>query len=180
MPLLFRQNDQLLGRVLEDQVSVGRLGVEHGEGELVRHLLSGKLLCILQQVDEGVQLLVADLRGGDDGVGLDLAEVAALVVTSRRTCTVTAKKFVIGGQLIPGPPFFPLPVAVFHDGRVLDEGNVTAALNQTSEGSCVAVVIFHLVSVAVTAGSAMTEVAEVAVLPVVFLFPHLEVGRLGT
>ena len=41
---------------LEDEVSVGRLRVEHGEGELVGDLLAVELLRVLEQVDEGVHL----------------------------------------------------------------------------------------------------------------------------
>jgi len=47
------------------------------------------------------------------------------------------------------------------------------------ERSSVSVVVFHVVPVAVVSGSAVTKVAEVAVLPVVFLLPHLEMGSLS-
>ena len=172
MPLLFRQDDQLLRGVLEDQIRVRWLGEEHWEGELVRHLLPVKLLRVFHEVDEGIDLLLTEGRGGDDGVGLDLAQIAALVVSGRSSGSISAEELKIGRQLIPGPPFFPFSVAVLHHRRVLDESHVASSLNETPKGSGVAEIIFHVVAVAVTAGSAVTQVTEMAVLPVIFLLLH--------
>ena len=69
---------------LEDEVSVGRLRVEHGEGELVGDLLAVELLRVLEQVDEGVHLLAAVPRRRHQRVRLHLPQVAALVVARRR------------------------------------------------------------------------------------------------
>jgi len=131
MPLLFWQHNQLLRCVLEDQIRVGWFGEEHGEGELVRHLLPVELLRVFHEVDEGVDLLFAEGRRGDNGVCLDLAQVAALVVSGRSTCSVTAEELKICRQLIPGPPFFPFPVTVLSYRCVLDESYVATTLYKT-------------------------------------------------
>lgn len=178
MSLLFRQDNQLLSRVLKDQVGVGRFGVEQREGELIRDLLAVKLLSVLQKVDERVHLHLSVSRRGHDGVRLDLAQVASLVISSRSSGSVTTEQLIIRRQLVSGPPFFPLSVAVFSDCRVLDKCNVATSFDETPESSGVTVIILHVVPVAVASSSAVAEVTEMAVLPVIVLFAFLEVSRL--
>ena len=64
---------------MENEVGIRRLGVEHGEGELVVDLLPVELLGVLEQVDKGVEPNRPDPRVRHDRVGIDFAQVAILV-----------------------------------------------------------------------------------------------------
>ncbi len=116
---------------LEDEIGIGWLRYEHGEAELVGDLLAVELLRVLEQVDEGIELALANPGVGHDGVGLDLAQVAVLVVPSISPGTISTEQLKIGSQLISSPPLLPFPVAIFHDGCVLDKGYIAAALHET-------------------------------------------------
>merc|ERR1712051_224700 len=166
------ENNDLLGSIGEYEVSVGRLRVKHREGELVLHLLPVELLRILEQVDEGVNVLLLEERVGDHGVGGHLAEVAVPVVGGPLAGAVPAEQLVVGGQLVPRPDLLPLAVAVLHHGGVLHKGNVAASLNQTPEGTGVAIEVPHGIPVTVVSRSAMAEVTEVSVVPVVAIRVH--------
>merc|ERR1719245_211938 len=79
---------------------------------------------------------------------------------------IPTQEFVVGSKLISGPPFFPFPVAIFHNGGVLDEGHVAAAFHEASEGPRVSEVVLHMVALAVVSGRPVAEVAQMTEFPI--------------
>ena len=53
----FVKNDDFLRSVLKYEICVWRFRVEHGEGELVKHLLPVELLGVFEKVDERLDVL---------------------------------------------------------------------------------------------------------------------------
>ena len=82
MAFLFRQDNQLLSCILENKICIGWLRVKHGERELIGNFLAIKLLSILQQIDECIQLFKSYLGWSDNRIGLDFPKVTGLVMSS--------------------------------------------------------------------------------------------------
>ena len=70
------QNNEFLCSILEDEIRVGQVGVEHAEGELVTVPLAVELLGVLEQVDEGVDELWRIVGIGHHGIGFYFTQIA--------------------------------------------------------------------------------------------------------